>query len=80
MKPTTTLTVALLGLALAGPLPAAPNTLKGGSDYEQRLQQSGMSGMSGMSGNTGTSAGAPAKAGKKKTAKGKKAAAGKPAA
>jgi hypothetical protein len=39
----------------------APNTLRGGSDYENRLEQAGMSGMSGMSGSPGTTAGEPAK-------------------
>lgn len=72
MKHTSALSIALCGLALAGQVAAAPNTLKGGSEYEQRLQQSGMSGMSGMSSGGGTTSGAPAKSAKKKAAKAKK--------
>jgi hypothetical protein len=51
---------------------AAPNTLNGGSDYEKRLEQAGMSGMSGMSGNSGTSSGEAAPAAKKSAKKGQK--------
>lgn len=64
MKKMSHLTATLLALATAWPALAAPHTLKGGSDYEQNLQQAGMSGMSGMSGNSGTTSGGPAKAAK----------------
>lgn len=43
-------------------------TLKGGSEYEQQMRQSGMEGMSGMSGNHSMTADANKKT-KKKTAK-----------
>lgn len=59
----------MAGFSLAS---AAPNTLKGGSDYEKRLEQAGMSGMSGMSGNPGTSSGEAAPAAKKSAKKGQK--------
>lgn len=53
-------------------------TLKGGSEYEQQMRQSGMEGMSGMSGEHSMTADGEKKA-KKKTAKKSEAAAKPPA-
>lgn len=73
LKPRWRVGVVALGLTAAFSVAfAAPNTLKGGSEYEKRLEQAGMSGMSGMSGNHSASSAEAAPAAKKAVGKGQK--------